>query len=62
MGQPSHPEGLAQIIGKLHLGTAQHQRRQQPASLGTCRGLKTVSDLPPQISDGRPGTIEHLDA
>ena len=33
MGQTGHPEGLAQILGKLHLGTAQHQSRQQTAAL-----------------------------
>ena len=55
-------EGLTQILEKLHLSTAQHQRRQQPASLGICCGLKTSSDLAPQISDGGPGSIEHLDA
>ena len=62
MGQPSHPKGLAQFIGKLHLGAPQHQRRQQPASLFSSRGLKTISNLPPQIGDGGPGPVEHLDA
>ena len=62
MRQPSHPKGLAQCIWKLHLGTPQHQRRQQPASLCSSRGLKTISNLPPQIGDGGPGPAEHLDA
>ena len=55
MGQPSYPKGLAQCIGKLHLGAPQHQRRQQPASLCSSRGLKTISNLPPEIGDGGPG-------
>ena len=60
MGQTGHPKHLAEIRRKLHLGTAKHQRRQQPAALRAGNLLQTSLNPPTQVGNRCPGLTQQL--